>query len=71
MIRAFIIAGIAAWCAACAGRDPAPVATVQLTDANATCAMITAEIQANNIKVTGQIGIAGSQPSLPQPSWLW
>jgi hypothetical protein len=20
---------------------------------------------------SGQIGIAGSQPSLPQPSWLW
>src|SRR5262245_43539984 len=36
---------------ACAGRDPQPVATVQPTDASATCAMITAEIQANNIKV--------------------
>jgi hypothetical protein len=28
-----------------------PIATVQATDATATCAMITAEIQANNIKV--------------------
>jgi hypothetical protein len=28
-----------------------PVATVQVTDANATCAMIVAEIEANNIKV--------------------
>jgi len=36
---------------ACAGRDPQPIATVQPTDASATCAMITAEIQANNIKV--------------------
>lgn len=37
----------------CAGRDPQPVATtVQETDANATRAMITAEIQANNIKST-------------------
>ena len=36
---------------ACAGRDPQPVATVQPTDTYATCAMITAEIQANNIKV--------------------
>jgi hypothetical protein len=37
--------------AACAGRDPIPIATVQPTDAVATCAMITAEIQANNMKV--------------------
>jgi hypothetical protein len=51
MIRAFIIAGVAMWCVACAGRDPQPVATVQPTDTYATCAMITAEIQANNIKV--------------------
>ena len=29
--------------AACAGRDPQPIATVQMTDANASCAMITAE----------------------------
>jgi len=42
---------VALLCAACAGRDPQPVATVQPTDSNATCAMITAEIQANNIKV--------------------
>jgi hypothetical protein len=49
-MRAFII-GAAILCVGCAGRDPQPVATVQLTDANATCAMISAEIQANNIKV--------------------
>jgi hypothetical protein len=35
---------------ACAGRDPAPVATVQPQDAVSDCAMITAEIDANNIK---------------------
>jgi hypothetical protein len=37
----------------CWFRDPQPVATVQPTDTYATCAMITAEIQANNIKVRG------------------
>jgi hypothetical protein len=31
---------------------PEPVATVQATDANATRAIITAEIHANNIKPT-------------------
>src|SRR4249919_1907526 len=35
----------------CAGRDPQPLATVQPQDAYADCAMISAEIQANNIKV--------------------
>lgn len=35
----------------CAGRDPLPIATVQPQDAYADCAMISAEIQANNIKV--------------------
>jgi hypothetical protein len=34
--------------AACAGRDPQPIATVQPQDANSDCAMINAEIQANN-----------------------
>ena len=37
--------------AACAGRAPQSVATVQPQDVNIDCAMITAEIQANNIKV--------------------
>ena len=37
--------------AACAGRDPQPIATVQPQDQTATCGMISAEIQANNIKV--------------------
>ena len=36
---------------ACAGRDPQPIATVQPQDMYASCGQITAEIQANNIKV--------------------
>jgi hypothetical protein len=36
---------------ACAGRDPQPIATVQPQDTYASCGQITAEIQANNIKV--------------------
>lgn len=43
--------GIAAIVGACAGRDAQPVATVQPHDQNSDCAMITAEIEANNIKV--------------------
>jgi hypothetical protein len=50
-MRTIIFAALAVLCGACAGRDPQPVATVQLTGATATCAMIAAEIQANNIKV--------------------
>jgi hypothetical protein len=34
--------------AACAGRDPHPVAAVQPQDAQSDCAMIRAEIEANN-----------------------
>jgi hypothetical protein len=37
--------------ASCAGRDAQPVATVQPQDAMSDCAMISAEIQANNIKI--------------------
>jgi hypothetical protein len=48
-------------CVACAGRDPQPVATVQPTDANATCAMIVAEIEANNIKVKELAGEEGAK----------
>lgn len=33
---------------ACAGRDPQPIATVQPQDVHSDCAMINAEIQANN-----------------------
>jgi hypothetical protein len=38
--------------AGCAGRDPAPINTVQAQDAYADCTMIRAEIEANNAKVT-------------------
>jgi hypothetical protein len=34
--------------AACAGRDPPPIATVQAQDSSSSCAMIAAEVQANN-----------------------
>ena len=37
--------------ASCAGRDPQPIATVQPQDQTASCTQITAEIQANNIRV--------------------
>ena len=37
--------------AACAGRDPQPMATVQPQDMYSDCAQISAEIQANNAKV--------------------
>ena len=50
-LRLAVLSPLVLFCAACAGRDPAPVATVQATDANATCAMIVAEIEANNIKI--------------------
>ena len=35
---------------ACAGRDPHPVAVVQPQDAQSDCAMIRAEIEANNLQ---------------------
>jgi hypothetical protein len=60
-MRTIAIAASAALCAACAGRDPQPVATVQPTDAMATCAMISAEIQANNIKVQELAGEEGAK----------
>ena len=37
--------------AACAGRDPQPIATVQAQDTYADCTQIRAEIEANNAKV--------------------
>jgi type IV pilus biogenesis protein CpaD/CtpE len=66
-MRAVVITAFAALCVGCAGRDPQPIATVQPTDANATCAMITAEIQANNIKVqelAGEEGASGMNTSV-------
>ena len=50
-IKAATITMLALSLCACAGRAPQPVATVQPQDVNANCTMITAEIQANNIKV--------------------
>jgi hypothetical protein len=44
--------GIAVIVGACAGRAPQPVAVVQPQDRYADCAAITAEIEANNQKVT-------------------
>ena len=35
---------------ACAGRDPHPVSVVQPQDAQSDCAMIRAEIEANNVQ---------------------
>ena len=60
-MRAIVIAALTALCTGCAGRDPQPVATVQSTDANATCAMIVAEIEANNIKVKELAGEEGGK----------
>lgn len=60
-MRIIALAASAALCAACAGRDPQPVATVQPTDAMATCAMIVAEIEANNIKVRELAGEEGGK----------
>jgi len=37
--------------AACAGRDPELIATVQPWDQTASCTQIRAEIEANNVKV--------------------
>jgi hypothetical protein len=59
-MRIAIIA-VAGLCTACAGRDPQPVATVQMTDSTAMCAMITAEIEANNIKVKELAGEEGAR----------
>ena len=50
-IAIFMAAAVAAAAGACAGRDAQPIATVQPHDQSSDCAMITAEIQANNIKV--------------------
>jgi hypothetical protein len=65
---------------ACAGRDPMPIATVQPQDAVSDCAMITAEIEANNIKFkeladeqglkTGQNIAAGVAGIVIWPLWF-
>jgi hypothetical protein len=51
-VRTSLLVPLAAGlCASCAGRDPQPIATVQLQDASASCTQIAAEVEANNIKV--------------------
>jgi len=50
-MRFIVIAIACILCTACAGRDAAPVATVQPHDQISDCSMITAEIEANNAKV--------------------
>ena len=51
-IAIFMAVIVAAAAAACAGRDAQPVATVQAHDQTSDCAMIIAEIEANNEKVS-------------------
>ena len=50
-MRFIVLAMASVLCAACAGRDAQPIATVQPQDQFSDCAMISAEIEANNIKV--------------------
>ena len=50
-MRAVIVAIVAVFCAACAGRDPQPASITQPQDATMDCAMIQAEIAANNRRV--------------------
>lgn len=51
-MRAGVLLAMAAGLAlvGCAGRDPHPVAVVQPQDAQSDCAMIRAEIEANNVQ---------------------
>lgn len=46
-----LVAAIGVFCAACAGRDAQPVSISQPQDATMDCAMIQAEISANNRRV--------------------
>jgi hypothetical protein len=50
-MRSIAIAAISVFCFGCAGRDPQLIATVQPQDQYSDCAQISAEIQANNIKI--------------------
>lgn len=50
-MRTLIFSVLALLCAGCAGRDAQPIQTVQQQDQYSDCAMITAEIEANNAKV--------------------
>jgi hypothetical protein len=51
MQKSIIVVASSLIVAACAGRAPAPVATVQAQDPMMTCTMIIAEVEANNAKV--------------------
>src|SRR5262252_10197651 len=51
MRKSIIVITSSLFVAACAGRAPAPVATVQAQDAMMTCGAIIAEVEANNVKV--------------------
>src|SRR5215210_1808933 len=65
---------------ACAGRDPQMIATVQPQDQMSNCTMITAEINANNLKFqelaeeqglkTGQNVAAGVAGLIIWPLWF-
>src|ERR1700680_2608312 len=80
VMRLMIFVPVAALCAACAGRDPMPVATVQIQDNLASCAQIRAEIEANNVKFkeladeqglkAGQNVAAGVAGILIWPLWF-
>jgi outer membrane lipoprotein-sorting protein len=48
MHRVFLAIAVGVALSACAGRDPAPIATVQVQDAYSDCTMIRAEIEGNN-----------------------
>ena len=50
MLRSLSVIAIGLALSACAGRDPAPIATVQVQDAYSDCTMIRAEIEGNNQK---------------------
>lgn len=50
MRRVFLVLAVGSGLAACAGRDPQPIASVQPQDAYSDCTMIRAEIEANNQK---------------------
>jgi hypothetical protein len=50
MYKVAITAALAVMLGSCAGRDPQPIATVQLQDQTMTCTQIRAEIEANNAK---------------------
>ena len=50
MRRVFSAIAVGLALSACAGRDPAPIATVQVQDAYSDCTMIRAEVEGNNQK---------------------